>query len=151
MTIASEIVADWGSVALLTAILHCANARGPAFLSWSECVLGLCVCRGCVVGSQKHRSADSCSSVGVGGFQAGRADSQLCMQSNEVAGKASCKQASRQANKRACTQACTQARRQASQQARKRASTQARKQARTHARTQESPREHGNASKHART
>ena len=77
MTIAAEIVAGWGSAALLSGILHGANEGGPAFLSWSECVLGLCVCRGCVVGSQKHRSADSCSSVGVRGFQAGRTDSQL--------------------------------------------------------------------------
>ena len=77
MTMTPEIVAGWGSVALLTVILHDANARGPAFLSWSECVLGPCVCRGGVVGSQKHRSSDACSSVGVRGFQAGRTDSQL--------------------------------------------------------------------------
>ena len=51
--LSTDIVADWGSAALLTVILHDANARGPAFLSWSECVLGPCVCGGCVVGTQK--------------------------------------------------------------------------------------------------
>ena len=77
MTMTAEMVVGWGSASLLTVILHDANARGPAFLSWSECVLGPCVCRGGVVGSQKHRAAGSCSSVGVRGFQASRTDNQL--------------------------------------------------------------------------